>query len=172
MGNKISSPEFPKEFMGSLIVSLRSSNCGFKVAKEKCLSIYLNLSHESFCKSRVSSDRNSTETSLTVNASSHIHCVLRNGSRPKVFFSAIKTIAVDMVEIVFGESHNQTMKKDHLPIASRNSGNGIAISPRFCYRPLEMANHIRILVVDKCRLALGEWNNNHSLIIHNSGGIA
>ena len=174
--DKVSSPKISVELVGRLIVCLRGFYRRLEVPQIDVLPVYSNCGAVRIVSiGYVSKKNNASEPSLAVRARPLIHSVLGMGGLPHVRLPAIKTVAVDVVNIFRGEPHDQGVEgyRNSLSTALGYMSLRIENSLIFTYlkKPLEAANHVGVLVVNYCRLALGEWDYNHSPNIPNFGGL-
>ena len=170
--DKVSPPKFPKEFMGRLIVSLRGFYRRLERTQMNGLPIYMNSRQELFRSPVVCVCANAPESSFTIRMDSLVSDVLGMKDFSEIFFSTIKSVAIDMVNVFNGTPQNKTVETDPrspLQSALRDMSHSIESSSELTRAPLEAANHVGVLVVNYCRLALGEWDYNHSLIVTHSG---
>ena len=174
--DEVSQAKLTMEFMGRLVVGLRGIYRRLEVAQINILPIDSNGGAVWILPvADMGKHNDPPEPGLAVQARSLIHPVLGARDYSQVVLAAIKTISVYVVNILGWESHNQGMKRNRYPSAAAlgNMRLRVIISSYFplVKIPLKAADHIRVVVVDHCRLALREWNYNHVLIVPNSGGM-
>lgn len=168
--DEVSSPKFSKMFMGRRIIGFGSLYRGLKGPKPNTLPIYKYLSAKRFIP-YPGIYRNTPETGRIVGMSSLVHLILSISYQSEIVFSTVKSITIDVIYLFLRATHYQDVKIDTFaPFTTlRNSGRSIYKFPGFFSAPLKTANHIRVVIVDHCRLALSKWDDNHFLIIPNFG---
>jgi hypothetical protein len=108
-------------------------------------------------------------SSSAVGVNPSIALVLGFSRFPEIVFLAIKPVAVDVVNFIFGESHHKSVKGYIFawPSLLRDTGHRIKSVLVFLDSPLKAAHHVRVVIINQCRLALGKFNLDHSKIVPN-----
>ena len=170
--NEIAATVLPEELSGRLVIGYRRLSRRLKIPAIKLFSFYLDECSIGLVSSFIILHGNSPKPCFTARASSLVHRVLGLSRFSKIYFTAIKSIPVNVVNIFIGESHYQRMKSNLFSAVTAlwDACLRINIPGNFLNMPLEAAHHIRVRVVDKSRLALRQWDFNHSYIVSNFGG--
>lgn len=170
--NEVAATVLPEELSGRLVIGYRRLSCRLKISAIKLFSSYLYECSIGLVSPFIILHGNSPKPGFTVRASSLVHRVLGLSRFSKIYFTAIKPIPVDVVNIFIGESHYQRMKSNLFSAVTAlwDACLRINIPGNFLNMPLEAAHHVGVLIVDQCRLALREWDYNHGLVISNFGG--
>ncbi len=174
--NEVSSAKLAMEFMRRLVVGFRGLYRSLERAKINKLVVHADAgSIRLFSPGIVCTYGNSSESGGTSQLSSLVAIILMARNLSKIVLAAIKTVSVDVINFFTMPPHYKSVKGNQLsftPWHSGKIGDSILVSwSCFLKSPLKMADHIRVVVVDHCRLALREWDYNHILIIPNLGDI-
>jgi hypothetical protein len=156
------------QFNGSGVVCLSGFDGGFKMSDEYGFPFNL-YSGFIWIFSPIRSKANALKSRLAIRMRAPIHSILRACGESHVFFPAIKTVSVLMVNSFRWESHNESVKRNFFssPSALRDLGHSVKIMSAFCGVPFESANKVRIFIVDQCRLALSQFDMFHIRIVPN-----
>lgn len=165
----VASPKLPMKLEGRNVVGAGGFDGGEEIAKMNCLPVNLNLGLE-IPIPLVSND--ATESGLGVSYRSlSVHHVLSMGHFSEVFFPAIKSIAVNVINIFTRKPHDKGMKRNFLMELSatlRDGCRSIHIESVYVVRtPFEATRNVGILIINDCRLALRKWDCNHNPILAN-----
>ncbi len=172
-GNKVPSPKFTKEFVGRLVVRLRGLYRRFEILAENSFLVYIK-SCAIRSVSSIIKTSDPAKSSLIIRSSPLIHGVLGGIRFSEVVFLAIKTVSINMIYVLRGTTHNQSVKRYELsPIYTTLRNVCLCVENMLSFifnnRPSKTTHHVGVLVVDQRHLAILDWNYNHSLIVSNLG---
>ena len=165
--DSVKASELSMIFEGSGIVRQGGFIGGLKGPEMDRIVLYHDSRHKRILSTET--NRDTFKPRLVVFVKTAVSLVLRLSRQAHVLFSAIEAIAVDVVNLLRWETHNQRVQKYLFPASTvlRYARHCIDRSCALMKIPLEAAYNIGILIVDECRLALRKLNLGHTNIVPN-----
>ena len=161
----VASPKLPMVLEGRNVVGLGGfGGCG-EISEMPCFPIRFDLGYPSPVPL---TPGNSAYSALGIPRwTSTVRPVLSVSRLPEIISSAVKAVIVDVVNTFLGESKNKRVEKNSPYPSLRDVRPDIKVSRGVMNKPLEAANNVLVLIVDKCRLSLSQRYLNHYTILAN-----